>query len=220
MRLLPSRWVRHAIAIAIVVGATTAVPTPTSATHNGPPLWEQLGGTLTSAPDVAEVPGPGPNVFYFARGIDNAIWRRTEFAGSWTSLGGLATSGPGVAHTSGTPGDSSPPIGRIDLFVRGSDGALWHRTMYGSGPSNLWTRWASLGGIITSDPAAVSTGNPHNDTFELTVAARGTDGALWTRHVTGTQEWGPWTVTWSAVPMTPPGCGATARPHGTRWAAS
>jgi hypothetical protein len=60
----------------------------------------------------------------------------------WESLGGVLTSGPGC---------SSWDEGRLDVFVRGTDRALWHKWYDGG-----WSGWESLGGVLTSDPDAVS----------------------------------------------------------------
>jgi hypothetical protein len=81
---------------------------------------------------------------------------------SWDSLGGVVSSSPDVC---------SWAPGRLDVFVRGTDDALWHK-WYEDG----WSGWESLGGVMTSDPAAVSWGNGRIDVF-----ARGTDNALWHR---------------------------------------
>ena len=59
--------------------------------------------------------------------------------------------------------------GRIDVFARGADNALWHRYYSGS-----WSPWESLGGSITSAPDVSSWGANRLDIF-----ARGADGALW-----------------------------------------
>ena len=68
--------------------------------------------------------------------------------------------GDGPAATSASPGTE-------DVFARGFDDALWTRHRTGSG----WGPWTSLGGIITTAPAA--SGN--------NIYARGGDNALWTR---------------------------------------
>jgi Subtilase family len=92
---------------------------------------------------------------------------------SWYSLGGVLTSGPGVA---------SWAPNRLDVFVRGTDNACWHRAWNGS----TWSGWVSLGGVITSDPTAVSWGPNRIDLF-----ARGTDNALWHKAWTGS-SWTGW----------------------------
>jgi hypothetical protein len=89
----------------------------------------------------------------------------------WESLGGVLTSGPGT---------SSWASGRLDVFVRGTDSALWHKWY-----ENGWSGWESLGGVLTSSPAAVSWGNGRIDVF-----ARGTDSALW--HKWYENGWSGW----------------------------
>ena len=89
----------------------------------------------------------------------------------WESLGGVLTSGPGVCSWSS---------GRLDVFVRGTDNALWHKWF-----SNGWSGWESLGGILTSDPVAVSWGPNRIDVF-----VRGTDNALW--HKWFSNGWSGW----------------------------
>src|SRR5882724_1644885 len=80
---------------------------------------------------------------------------------NWEDLGGTLTSGVGV---------SSWAANRLDVFVRGTDNALWHKWWGGSS----WSGWESLGGTLKSAPGAVSWGNNRIDVF-----GRGTDNALW-----------------------------------------
>ena len=89
----------------------------------------------------------------------------------WESLGGVLTSGAGV---------SSWSSGRLDVFARGTDSALWHK-WYDSG----WSDWESLGGILTSSPAASSWAAGRLDVF-----ACGTDSALW--HKWYDSGWSDW----------------------------
>src|SRR5262245_13368926 len=58
--------------------------------------------------------------------------------------------------------------GRIDVFVRGSDNALWHKWF-----ENQWSGWESLGGSITSAPDVASWGAGRLDVF-----ARGSDNSM------------------------------------------
>jgi acylphosphatase len=63
--------------------------------------------------------------------------------------------------------------GRLEVFARGTDGALWH--VWQEAPhAGPWSGWASLGGVITSDPVAID-----NSDGRLEVFARGTDSAVW-----------------------------------------
>jgi hypothetical protein len=89
----------------------------------------------------------------------------------WESLGGVLSSGPGA--TSWAPG-------RLDVFARGTDSALWHKWY-----DNGWSSWESLGGVLTSGPAAVSWGPGRIDVF-----AAGTDTALW--HIWYDNGWSSW----------------------------
>ncbi|MDQ1285490.1 MAG: family serine peptidase, partial [Thermodesulfobacteriota bacterium] len=61
--------------------------------------------------------------------------------------------------------------GRLEVFARGSDKALWH--MWQTAPNNGWSGWASLGGWI--DRLQIG----QNADGRLEVFARGSDGALW-----------------------------------------
>lgn len=96
----------------------------------------------------------------------------------WGSLGGVITSSIAV----GANAD-----GRLEVFVRGTDGALWHQwqTAPSSGP---WSGWSSLGGGIIGTPAV-----GRNADGRLEVFARGLDGALWhTWQVAPNSGWSDW----------------------------
>jgi Common central domain of tyrosinase/Polyphenol oxidase middle domain len=89
----------------------------------------------------------------------------------WESQGGVLTSGSGVSSWSSD---------RLDVFVRGTDSALWHKWY-----DNGWSGWESLGGVLTSSPAAVSWSQGRIDAF-----VRGTDSALW--HIWYDNGWSGW----------------------------
>jgi C1A family cysteine protease len=128
--------------------------------------WHSLGGVLTSSP-AATSPGNGV-IDVFVRGTDSAIWERTTTNGgttwsNWASLGGQLASGTGPA--------ASSQGSRLDVFAEGTNGALYQKTSTGS-----WSGWISLGGALTSSPAATSPTSGVIDVF-----VRGTDYALWER---------------------------------------
>jgi peptidoglycan/xylan/chitin deacetylase (PgdA/CDA1 family) len=52
-------------------------------------------------------------------------------------------------------------LGISDLFLHGTDDALWYEQRSGQ----YWSAWASLGGQLNSSPAAVSWGNGRIDVF-------------------------------------------------------
>ena len=80
----------------------------------------------------------------------------------------------------GGPGVVSRSTGQLDMFKRGADNALWHRSWNGS-----WGPWVSLGGVLTSEPAAASWSSDRLDVF-----VRGTDNALWHKWWNG--SWSGW----------------------------
>src|SRR5581483_7891113 len=108
---------------------------------------------------LAGVPPVGAaGTSYVVRGAASAAVA-ADWSG-WESLGGVLTSGADV---------SSWGSGRLDVFVRGTDNALWHKWYDGS-----WHDWESLGGVLTSDPSVASWGSGRLDVF-----VRGLDSVLW-----------------------------------------
>jgi uncharacterized protein YvpB len=77
---------------------------------------------------------------------------------------------------------STATTGQREVFVRGTDNALWHRSFNGGN----WGTWKSLGGYLTTDPAAVRSADGHIDVF-----GRGSDNSIWHRAWDGT-AWGTW----------------------------
>jgi hypothetical protein len=125
--------------------------------------WTPCGGVITSDPDLTRAGE------FFARGSDMALYQgRFQFVANvgltcgWQqqSLGGILSSGPGAVSL------MDPNTGVVEgteVFVRGADGALWHRGQQG---------WESLGGVLLSDPDVASLG-------DLQVFVRGADNQLW-----------------------------------------
>ena len=99
----------------------------------------------------------------------------STLGGSWSSLGGQLASGTG-------PAVCAQNANSLDAFVQGADHVLWHKSFQGS----AWSAWASLGGNLTSSPAATSPANGMID-----VLARGTNGALYSKQLSG-GVWGSW----------------------------
>ena len=69
----------------------------------------------------------------------------------WEWLGGTLVSAPAVA---------SWDVGRLDVFVQGTDNALWHKWH-----DSQWRGWEWLGGDLTSAPSATSRGPGRLDVF-------------------------------------------------------
>jgi peroxiredoxin len=88
---------------------------------------------------------------------------------------------------------SSTPSAPVPLFVQGTDQALWWKH-YQSGSG--WSSWQSLGGTLTSSPAATSPGSGLIDVF-----VRGSDGAIWEKTTTnGGGSWSGWTSLGGQIP--------------------
>jgi hypothetical protein len=119
------------------------------------------------------------------RGSDGAVWQMTSNNGwsTWIPLGGQLAPGTGPAVASWSQG-------RLDVFVQGTDGALWHKWYTGG----AWSKnWESLGGQLTASPAATgySSGGTPPYTYYINVVVRGSDGAVWTKSWTGS-KWSSW----------------------------
>ena len=85
-----------------------------------------------------------------------------------------------------TPVASAPAAcakgNNLAVFVEGADNALYWKHWDGT----TWSAWGSLGGNLTSSPAATSPATGVIDVF-----ARGTDGTLWQK--TYNNGWSGWT---------------------------
>ena len=118
----------------------------------------RIGGYIVGAPAAAVA---RTTVVVAARGTDNTLRLRMMHNGTWgrwTSWGGTLSASPAITGTS---------LGRIDVFIRGADHALWVRTLR---PGQPLTKWKRLGGHLSTAPAAVAVGE---NRFE--VAAGGPD---------------------------------------------
>jgi len=148
----------------------------TSIGPSGNGTWNPLGGASTSSPAAISMNYSYFSVDVFVRGTDGALWEKHYQNGwsTWISLGGQLAAGTG-------PAVASWSAGRLDVFVDGTDGALWHKWYNGTS----WSGWESLGGQLTSAPAATSPASG-----AIYVFARGTDGAIWEKPYSN--GWSSW----------------------------
>jgi len=138
-----------------------------------------MGGKLTGGPAAVWIPYgtlPIHGLAVFGRGTDNQLWWRYQNSSGWTGwapLGGVLTSRPAVSL-----GTAAAP-GALTVFVRGSDGAVWGRTLIGtlSTSATKWTQWSSYGGTLLPGTAPAAAENAAG----LFIAAVGTDQAVWVR---------------------------------------
>jgi hypothetical protein len=125
-----------------------------------------------------EAPGGSPDparVALFKQYIDHLKSRGDVI---FTTLGGQP-----LMTWSLAPAVLAQNANSLDLFVNGND-ALYHKYWTGT----TWTASTSLGGNLTSDPAATSRAPGYMDVF-----MRGTDGTLWSRNTTNNgTTWNAW----------------------------
>jgi hypothetical protein len=124
--------------------------------------WASLGGQWSTA--VNAVSRALGYIDAFGVGTDGALY---------TAAGAPPAGGP-VDETQWAPlegldgGCLGPPsvaswgAQRLDVFVRGTDNALWQMWWDGQ-----WHSWYSLGGILTAEPVVVAAQNNQLDIFVL-----------------------------------------------------
>jgi hypothetical protein len=155
--------------------------------------WEALA---LQPPDIAA--GTGPCAASWANGRTDLIvmgqtglwhtwfdYSQGGWAQSWENLLTLPGVTPPLVGFQNSVAMSSSAAGQLDVFLRsipyarplrgGNDGdcALWHLTF----DQGEWQGWETLGGQITSDPAAVSVALPDGNGIEVFTC--GNDGNLW-----------------------------------------
>jgi hypothetical protein len=156
--------------------------------------WTSLGGSLTSQPAVM-LDSEGL-IHVFVRGPDRALWHKHQIGGQepryvkwsdWQSLGGVLASAPRVPVALNT-------VNLLEIFVRASDKAFWHRSQVASLPTGerevSWNEWQSLGGVFASGPSSVVNGDGLVNAF-----GRGADKAVWHKAqylVDGVTKWKQW----------------------------
>ncbi len=154
----------------------------------------------TNALDNVVAVRPGQGVYHFdntsnpqrwgdysAAAVDpsNAanVWVTGEYVASSTNQSDWGTATAMVALGGGltsAPESTSWGPGRLDVFARGPDSALWHKWYSGG-----WSGWEWLGGVLASGPGVVAWGPGRVDVF-----VRGTDNALWHQWYSG--GWSGW----------------------------
>jgi hypothetical protein len=161
--------------------------------QNGWSTWIPLGGQLASGTGPAVSSWSAGRLDVFVQGTDGALWHKwwngAKWSG-WESLGGKLTASPAATWWWGGPTSTSTSI---QVFVRGSDGAVWQKYWDGS----AWSSWHSLGGKL-----APGTGPAVSQDLNLFV--QGTDNQLWHESV-GVSGW-------STLAGAPPETLSTASP--------
>jgi hypothetical protein len=170
---------------AAAAAAAAAVPA-TAATVVAAPAATAVAVSVPVPVDVSPVRVGYAHGRVYGRGADGRVWWRPvnppPSGPVWRPIAGVVASGPAAVDTS----TSDDPAGlRILLYARGPRGDLLTATQTSAGE----TAWVSLGGRLTSAPAAVR----YEASHDVVVAVRGWDGSLALRgcEVDGTPAW-PW----------------------------
>jgi hypothetical protein len=125
---------------------------------------------------------------YKALGFDKVVANLQTYYPPTSSAGGWGWSKIGGQLAAGTsPAVCAQDSTSLDVFVQGTDHALWHEHYQSA---SGWSAWESLGGKLTSSPAAVSPASGVIDVF-----VRGTNGALYEKTTTN----GGTTWAWSSL---------------------
>lgn len=143
--------------------------------------WQSLGGRLLAGTGPAAVNADG-GLAVAVTGTDHHVWLFGPMGMQvygFLDFGGRTSSTPGITNL---PGVMAP---QLVVFARGTDNALWYKqSILPIGNPGGWT---SLGGRLTSAPAAATV--PGGKTY---VFVLGTDNLPWMR--TGTwPSLGAWT---------------------------
>jgi hypothetical protein len=159
------------------------------------PQWTNLGGVFISNPAAVAWDG---QVDVLGVGLDRAMYRKTlknnAWSPDWERLGGIFTSE--ASAVSWGPG-------RLDVFARGSDFTLRHKSYDGA----TVTDWENFGGSLASPPVAVSWGPNRLDIFAIaddgTLGHKWWDGTLWNE--------------WEYLGLPAAGASFAAAPAATSW---
>jgi len=139
-------------------------------------LLNSLTATLTfTTPPAANV-RPNNNgglLDLVAFGTDQHVWRDRQgpTSASWGGFFPLFTTNNGFSPTSAISSVAGQD-GRLELFTRGPDNAIWHTRQTAAG--STYDPWSSLGGVSNSAPGVVLRSDGR-----IAIYAVGWDGRLW-----------------------------------------
>ncbi|QKW32709.1 serine/threonine protein kinase [Actinomadura sp. NAK00032] len=160
------------------------------------------GDVLTVAGDPAAHNAADGRIEVFVRGVDGHLWHVWQVArdGNWSNWEDLSRHRPlpdgDLLTVAGDPAAHNAADGRIEVFVRGADGHLWH--LWQVARDGGWSNWENLsrhrplpnGDLLTvvGDPAAHGSADGRIEVF-----VRGADGHLWHLwQVVRDGDWSDW----------------------------
>jgi len=175
---------------------------PQTAPSNGwSPNWFPFGAPpgvrLASSPAVGSNADGRLEVFLV--GSDGLLWKKDQTAPSngWSDWLPHGAPSGGVRWVS-SPVVASNADGRMELFMLGTDGQLWHE--WQTAPNNGWSGWASFGSpqgrrIVGTPAVGMNAAVPPAGRLELFAVTD--DGAWWHRwQLTPSNGWSDWDHSW------------------------
>jgi len=105
----------------------------------------------------------------FVPALDGTVMRtvqdpsRTSGWSGWQALTGIWVAGPNDLVIGAHPVPGTAHGGLLDVFVRSSNGTLWHRLQQSDG--SFSAPWESLGGNLTTAPAVVTNADGRLEVF-------------------------------------------------------
>src|SRR5947209_1309930 len=137
--------------------------------------FEYMGGIIVGDPAVASWDHDRLDVFVIGTngGLFHKAWNGFEWLPSITGYDFLGLPKAGVTIR-GNPQVVSWDHDRLDVFVVGSDGALYHKWWNGDSWGPSVSEFEFMGGIVVGDPAVASWDHDRLDVFVV-----GTDGGLY-----------------------------------------
>ena len=160
-----------------------------TAINSGWATWENLKGTLAGNPMIGR--NADGRLEFFVLGTNGSIYSKWQTSpnGGWSTTGGTDNSGwqDYSANVASNPAVGRNADGRLQFFVRGTDGAIytkWQQSLNGN-----WSEWQNFGASgLQRDPAVSINADGRQELF-----ARGGDGAIyfkWQREANG--AWDNW----------------------------
>ena len=138
--------------------------------------WTSLNGGLRDSTDPVVIASSDGRLQVFVVGTNNQLYYKTQttpggstWSSSWTSLGGGLRSNTDPAAIANSDG-------RLQVFVVGTNNALYYKTQTSAGSSTWSSSWTSLGGGIKAD---TSPAGERNSDGRLQVIVVGTNNQLY-----------------------------------------
>jgi hypothetical protein len=172
--------------------------------------WQSLGGPAPSSagfrPALAQNRDGRLELFKVSRGAAWHAWQ-TVPGDDWTGWHPLGSPSDGVTLGEGSEVVARNEDGRLELFVRANDGAVWHRWQPEAG-ARPWAAWSSL---ESPDNQPMSSESPvvvRNKDGRLVLFVVASDNTIWHRWQQAAQA-GPWEPWRSLGSMDDPDIGHT-----------